>query len=368
MVDVDDRGLDLDALVAEELELHHGHRPGGVLRQRLVDRDRNLGARNELAPDEVLFENRACERGHRPQYLKSAATPSAGPRSSCAVTAQTVPPWATVWCTVRSSPSSRRSVSVPIERALPARGGEPSARGALPGLVVCAVLVEQSLDACVRGGLERLGPAGCGAATTTGPLAPALEQRGLVACARCRRGSGSSVRAGPAGEACASALVQPTTALFVSLRETAPRTRRASPPTRRRSPSARASCARGGRAPRPPLSGAPRRASRCAAGIGTATSRPGRGGRERRRYGRRSRPAVPARSRNRSPRSRPTKATIAPSPRPTSGTSGARWNSRPTRTRSGTDSIRARGRQTLSIPAEKTATPCAPSRSNSLAK
>src|SRR6476660_10449609 len=97
----------------EELELHHCHRPGGVLRQCLIDRDRDLGARNELPADEVLFEDRACERGHRPQYLKSAPTPSAGPRSSCALTAQTVPPWATVWCKVRSSPSSRRSVSVP---------------------------------------------------------------------------------------------------------------------------------------------------------------------------------------------------------------------------------------------------------------
>ena len=82
VVDVDDRGLDLDALVAEELELHHRHRPRRVLRERLVDGDPDLAPGSELSADEVLFENRACERGHRPQYRKSAPTP---PRSEILV-------------------------------------------------------------------------------------------------------------------------------------------------------------------------------------------------------------------------------------------------------------------------------------------
>ena len=78
VVDVDDRRLDLDALVAEELELHHRHRPGGVLGERLVDGDRDLVPGDELPADEVLFENRACEGGHRPQYRKSAPMPFDG--------------------------------------------------------------------------------------------------------------------------------------------------------------------------------------------------------------------------------------------------------------------------------------------------
>ena len=65
VVDVDDRRVHLDPVVAEELELHHCHRPGRVLRQRLVDGDRDLLARDEVAADEVLFEDRARERCHR---------------------------------------------------------------------------------------------------------------------------------------------------------------------------------------------------------------------------------------------------------------------------------------------------------------
>ncbi len=64
VVDVDDRGIDLHAVLAEHLELHHRHRPRRVLHERLVDRDADLLARDELTPDEVLFEDRARERSH----------------------------------------------------------------------------------------------------------------------------------------------------------------------------------------------------------------------------------------------------------------------------------------------------------------
>ena len=67
MIDVHHRGVDPDTLFAEELELHHRHRPGGVLRERLVDAERDLLTGNELPPIEVLFEDRARERGHSPQ-------------------------------------------------------------------------------------------------------------------------------------------------------------------------------------------------------------------------------------------------------------------------------------------------------------
>ena len=65
MVDVDDRRLHLHAVDAEELELHAGHRPGRVLRERLVDAERDLAARSQLAALEVVFEDRASERGHQ---------------------------------------------------------------------------------------------------------------------------------------------------------------------------------------------------------------------------------------------------------------------------------------------------------------
>jgi hypothetical protein len=64
VVDVDHGGLDLHALDSEELELHHRHRPGGVLRKRLIDAQPDLGAGNELPPDEVLFEDAAGKGGH----------------------------------------------------------------------------------------------------------------------------------------------------------------------------------------------------------------------------------------------------------------------------------------------------------------
>jgi hypothetical protein len=59
VVDVDDRGLDLHPLHAEELELHHRHRPGRVLRQCLVHAQADLRPGRELAANEVVLEDRA---------------------------------------------------------------------------------------------------------------------------------------------------------------------------------------------------------------------------------------------------------------------------------------------------------------------
>ena len=67
VVDVDHGRLDAHAILAEELELHHRHGPGRVLGQRLVDAERDLLAGNELSALEVLFEDRASKRRHRPQ-------------------------------------------------------------------------------------------------------------------------------------------------------------------------------------------------------------------------------------------------------------------------------------------------------------
>jgi hypothetical protein len=64
VVDVDDRGVDLHPVLAEHLELHHRHRSRRVLHEGLVYRDADLLARDELTPDEVLFEDRARERSH----------------------------------------------------------------------------------------------------------------------------------------------------------------------------------------------------------------------------------------------------------------------------------------------------------------
>src|SRR3954464_10656610 len=45
--------------------------------------------------------------------------PSTGSRSWRSLTAQIVPPWASVWCTARSRPSSRRSICVPSSGQAP---------------------------------------------------------------------------------------------------------------------------------------------------------------------------------------------------------------------------------------------------------
>ena len=68
VVDVDDRGVDLDAVDLEELELHAGHRSGRVLREGLVDTKRDLLPRNQFAALEMLFEDRAREGGHHSEY------------------------------------------------------------------------------------------------------------------------------------------------------------------------------------------------------------------------------------------------------------------------------------------------------------
>ena len=68
MVDVDDGRLDLDAVDLEQLELHAGHRPRRVLRERLVDAQRDLLSGYEVAALEVVFEDRARERGHHKEY------------------------------------------------------------------------------------------------------------------------------------------------------------------------------------------------------------------------------------------------------------------------------------------------------------
>src|SRR4029077_5278400 len=111
------RGLDLDAVDAEQLELHAGHRPGRVLRKRLVDPKRDLLAGNELAALEVVFEDRAREGSHtqsipepaaRPgiQYRRSAPMPPPGAGWWRDRSAETVPPLASVRWTARSRPWS----------------------------------------------------------------------------------------------------------------------------------------------------------------------------------------------------------------------------------------------------------------------
>ena len=59
VVDVADRELRAHARDAHRLELEVGHRAGGVLRQRLVDAERDLAAGDGLAVDEVLFDDLA---------------------------------------------------------------------------------------------------------------------------------------------------------------------------------------------------------------------------------------------------------------------------------------------------------------------
>ena len=104
----------------------------------------------------------------------------------------------------------------PIERALPARGGEPSARGALPGLVVCAFLVEQ--DSTRASEAASSVSAQPDAARPPRP-APSRQRSSSEASWRARADSriGLVRSSSSRGEACASALVQPTIALFVWL-------------------------------------------------------------------------------------------------------------------------------------------------------
>ena len=77
--------------------------------------------------------------------------------------------------------------------------------------MVGAVLVQQHLDAAVRGGLERLLPACRRAAVPSGLLAPPLD-RVRSSCSRQRSRTGRETSSSSVGVACACACVQPTTA------------------------------------------------------------------------------------------------------------------------------------------------------------
>ena len=213
MVDVDDRGLDLDALVAEELELHHRHRPGGVLGERLVDRDRDLRPRER------------ARRGSRCSSRIVRASEAIGLSIQ-----ERADSFRRTEILVRSDRTDRPAVRDglvhsevetvvallglgAVERAPAACRGQPPARRALPGLVLDAFLVEQDARPSVGGGLERLGPAGRGSLSATGRLSPALEHLFLLASARLvedRRGQ--LVQLVQATRA-PRRVVQPTTAL-----------------------------------------------------------------------------------------------------------------------------------------------------------
>src|SRR5437764_944702 len=75
VVDVDHGGLDAHALLVEELELHHRHRPGRVLRERLVDPERDLAAGRQLTAFEMVFEDRPGERGHVSSLVAGQSRP-----------------------------------------------------------------------------------------------------------------------------------------------------------------------------------------------------------------------------------------------------------------------------------------------------
>ena len=61
MVDVADRERYLHPVDAELLELHPGHRPGGVLEQHLVDVEHDVRARLEPAVAQPTLEDLARE-------------------------------------------------------------------------------------------------------------------------------------------------------------------------------------------------------------------------------------------------------------------------------------------------------------------
>ena len=197
-----------------------------------------------------------------------------------------------------------------VEWQLPA-STRPVRTRALPGGVLGAVLVQQHLDAPVRGGLECLLPAGSGASVFARPprasaracclllLAPVLEHRtgNLEQLGRGRM----RPRLRPADDGPSHLVRQEILQLpFVSSEQTmttrGPRIRRPLPVELVGDAHA----------------GGPGRASRCAAGSSPATSRLDRADRAAARNGRRWRPAcragaetaVPARVR-RAPRSRP---------------------------------------------------------------
>ena len=106
--------------------------------------------------------------------------PSTGSRSWRCRTAQTVPPWASVWCTARSRPSVAPLHLRAVERAGAAFDPDAAAGRALPGLVVDAFLEEQQVDTPVGGRLERRAPAGGSAGVAAGLLLPPLDRLGLL--------------------------------------------------------------------------------------------------------------------------------------------------------------------------------------------
>ena len=212
---------------------------------------------------------------------------------------------------------------VPSSGQLPSMSLRAAARGTDVRRAVGAILHEQELDATVGCSLQRLLPAGRGAAVPRGLFAPAREQLLLPAGAplveqrprRLEQARRVDVRLGrhPADERRAHLGREQGLESGSSLL----RSRRGRPAR----PGARG---RSGRARPPRRAGAGRRSSRCAARSATATSRPGRGGPERPP----SRPrAGSARrrgaGRRRHARGRRTRRR-APSPRPTRRTSGAR--------------------------------------------
>src|SRR5204862_6695610 len=138
-------------------------RPGRVVRERLVAAETDLLPGVGLAAIGMLFEHAARERGHA--SLVSQERPD--PRDGCQVAALAeLPDGAAVGERLVNGKIKAFLALLhlrSVQRAGPAFGAEPPARGALPGVPVAAILEEQQLDPPVRGGLERLRPPGGGA-------------------------------------------------------------------------------------------------------------------------------------------------------------------------------------------------------------
>ena len=83
VVDVLDRPIDLHPRDVQLLELHEGHRPGGVLKQRLVDLQRDRLARRQLPVDQVLAEDLPREVLSHGGKLPARRVPHAGARRRC---------------------------------------------------------------------------------------------------------------------------------------------------------------------------------------------------------------------------------------------------------------------------------------------
>ncbi len=255
----------------------------------------------------------------------SAAIPPTGSRSCRSRTTCTVPPCASVLCTARSTPFSRLTIVVPSSGQLPS--------------VVCArphfghSYAGRSTPSWTRSNSTRPSEAAssvCSQPAAARPFFPASSrQRASSASSRLRHHSSSTGRTAssscvpvgmrfrrrPACEAVSSVLRQQLLELGADVVCADEHDRHAAQP-----PHARVE--RVGDLAQMllddvldvPLVPTP------------ATSRPGRGGRERPSLSSAISTRAPPRSRNTSPRSRPTAATSAPS-RPTCGVSGARYSS-----------------------------------------